>query len=374
MKDQRRTILVISPSLGIGGRERIAINTVKCFENLGYHVILVIFQNRDVEYPFDGELINLNIPASKRINGKIIAQIKRSFKLLRLRKKFNAQYVYSLGDASNITNVFSGLTHYGKSIVSLHVSSEVNDSIISKFIFYNAYRVICIAQDMQHCLLALYPRLKNTRVIENGYVLPNLSHKSKQSSSCSLRLVTMGRLEHQKGLDRLIGAMAIIIQTIPEAVLTIIGKGELKGKLIEQCEELDLQNTVRFQGYLSDPFPVLQSHSIYVLTSHTEGFPNALIEALNCGLPIVATDCSTGPREILSEHYTPEPVRGIQHEKYGVLVENSLDAFEDRFAEAIIQLWNNKEEMAHYREMAPERAKEFSMERYQEKLRKLIDE
>lgn len=374
MNDQKRTVFVVSPSLGIGGRERIAINTVKCFENLGYHAILVIFQNREVEYPFEGEMINLHVPASKGICGKIIAQIKRSFSLLRLRNKYHVQYVYSLGDASNVTNVFSGLTHSGKSIVSLHVSGEVNRSFISKFIYWKAYRVICIAQDMRHSLLTLYPKLKNVRVIENGYALPNLPYKRNQSSPCSLRLVTMGRLEHQKGLNRLIGAMEIIRKTIPDAVLTVIGKGGLKRELTEQCEQLGLQNAVHFQGYLSNPFPALQSHDIYVMTSHAEGFPNALIEALNCGLPIVATDCPTGPREILSAHYTPENVHGIQHEKYGVLVENSPDAFEERFAQAVIQLWNNKEEMETYRLTAPERAKEFSLEKYQEKLGNLINE
>ncbi len=373
MKDQRQTILVISPSLGIGGRERIAINTVKCFENLGYHAILVIFQNRDVEYPFDGEWINLHVPTRKSIAGKIIAQIRRSCKLLHLRKKYYAQYVYSLGDASNITNVLSGLTHYGKSLISLHVSGEVNDSIISRFIFSRAYRVICIAQDMRHCLLTLYPQLKNSRVIENGYELPYLAEKGARSSP-SLHLVTMGRLMYQKGLDRLIDAMAIILRRIPDAVLTIIGKGELENDLKNHCEQLGLRNSIKFLGYLSDPFPVLQSHDIYAMTSHTEGFPNALIEALNCGLPIVAADCRTGPREILSDHYTPELVHDIKFEKYGVLVDNSPEGFAERFAEAVIQLWNNKDEMKHYEEIAPKRAKDFSLERYQEKVEKLLNE
>lgn len=374
MSDQRRTVLVISPSLGIGGREKIAINTVKCFENLGYHTILVIFQNRDVEYPFEGELINLHVPANKGMAGKVIAQIRRSCKLLRLRKKYFVQFVYSLGDASNITNVLSGLTHHGKSLISLHVSGEVNDSKISRFIFSRSYKVICIAQDMQHYLLTLFPQLTNTCVIENGYELPYITKKEGTARTHSLRLVTMGRLMYQKGLDRLIDAMAFIVKYIPDATLTIIGRGELEDDLKRQSEQLGLQKSITFLGYLSDPFPVLQAHDIYAMTSHTEGFPNALIEALNCGLPIVAADCRTGPREILSEEYTPEPVHDIKRERYGVLVENGQEGFAERFAEAVIQLWNNNKDMERYCAAGPDRAKEFSLERYQDKLGKLLDE
>ena len=371
--DSRGTVLVISPSIGIGGREKIAINTVRSFERLGYHAILVIFQRCGVEYPFHGEMINLNVPAKKNAIGKITAQIRRSIKLLHLRKKYKTQFAYSLGDASNIANVLSGITHLGKSIISLHVFGEVNKSIVSKFIFHKADKLICIAQDMRHYLLMLYPRLKNVTVIENGYELSQIDRKEMEASSFP-RLVVMGRLTKQKGLSRLIKALKMVRQSIPDAKLTIVGKGELEAELKALADRLELRNAVAFQGYLSNPIPVLQASDIYTMTSYSEGFPNALIEALNCGLPVVAADCRSGPREILSATYMPEPIQGIKHEKYGVLVEESADGFEERFAEAVLQLWNNKKEMAYYRETAPQRAKDFSLERYQEKLKKLLDD
>lgn len=371
--DSRGTVLVISPSIGIGGREKIAINTVRSFESLGYRTVLVFFQRRDTEYPFHGESINLDVPASNNTLGRIIAQIRRTARLLRLRRQYNVKCVFSLGEAANISNVLSGFAHRGKTLIAVHGSGEVKKNWFSKFIFSKADRVVCIAQDMRHQLLSLYPDLRHVTVIENGYDLAPVEQTEKETTS-SLRLVTMGRLTRVKGFDRLIGSMKIISDSIPNAILTIIGGGELESELKELTARLGLENAVVFQGYLSDPFPVLQAQDIYALTSLEEGFPNALIEALNCGLPIVATDCPTGPREILSAHYTPENVHGIQHEKYGVLVENSPDAFEERFAQAVIQLWNNKEEMETYRLTAPERAKEFSLEKYQEKLGNLINE
>lgn len=334
MKDQRQTIMVISPSLGIGGRERIAINTVKCFENLGYHAILVIFQNRDVEYPFDGELINLNIPASKRFIGKIIALFKRSYGLFRLRKKFQVPFVYSLGDAANVTNVFSGITHRGKTIISLRVYKEIKKNVVNTLLFSLADWIICVAKDMQHGLLQHYPRLKHTEVIENGRVFPPLTHFEEQKA-ISPHIVTMGRLEKQKGFDRLIRSFRIVHADIPDSILTIIGEGSLRAELTELADQLSLREAVRFQGYLSDPYPVLQAQNIYVMTSYEEGFPNALIEAMYCGLPIVSVDCHSGPREILSKNYSSEAIQDIKFEQYGVLVDEQADGFEERFAQAV---------------------------------------
>lgn len=373
--DSRETVLVISPSLGIGGREKIAINTVRSFEGLGYHSVLVFFQRRNTEYPFQGEWINLNIPAQKNAIGRIIAQLRRAVRLLRLRKRYNAQLVFSLGEAANIANVLSSFTHRGKTIIAIHGFGEVKRNLVNSFVFRKADRIVCIAQDIRYQLLQLYPNLRNTVVIENGYEFQALAPSvDKRKTACGLHLISMGRLTQVKGFERLIKSVASLRTRIPDTQLMLIGDGEQKAMLSALARQLGIEESVHFAGFQADPFPWLREADIYALTSFAEGFPNALIEALNCGLPIVAADCRSGPREILSAAYTPEPVRGIKHEKYGVLVEESADGFEERFAEAVLQLWNNKKEMAYYRETAPQRAKDFSLERYQEKLKKLLDD
>ena len=217
-----------------------------------------------------------------------------------------------------------------------------------------------------------FPELKNTLVIENGYSL--LPEEPQAAASSTLHLVTMCRLAPVKGYDRLIRSMALIRIHIPDSVLTIIGKGKQESELKELAQRLGLGDAVVFSGFLADPFPALRNNHIFVLTSYMEGFPNALIEALNCGLPVVAADCRSGPREILSGVYTPEPVRGIRQEKYGVLVDASSDGFEDRFAQAVIQLWTDKQKMAYYRKNGFLRAEDFSLPRYQEKLEKLLQD
>ena len=371
MKDQE-TILVISPSLGIGGRERIAINTVHCFESLGYRTILVLLQHRDVEYSFSGERIDLDVPARRGFFGKIVAQIQRSRKVFRLREQYDVSVVYSLGEAANITNVLSGLKRRGKTIVAVHGFGEIRKSFLNRFVYSRADRVVCIAQDMRHQLLSLYPDLKGVAVIENGYELAE--RKGTRTPSSSLRLAAMGRLSRIKGFERMIESMAILRKSIPEATLTIIGDGEQRAELTALAQRLGLEKAIQFVGFLVEPFPVLREHDTFVLTSYSEGFPNALIEAMNQGLPVVAADCRSGPREILSGEYTPDPVQGIMREKYGVLVENSPNGFEERFAQAVVRLWNDREAMLYYEGIGPQRAKEFSLKRYREKLKRLLEE
>ena len=372
---ERKTILVVSPSLAIGGREKIALNTIRCFDELGYRAVLVVFRRCEREYPFDGERIDLEEPLHPGTAGRIRAQLVWARKLRRLRQQYRAECVYSLGEAANIANVLSGRSGGGKTVISLHDNAEFRTGFVPGWVYRHADRVVCIAQDMQYRLKQLYPGLDNTMVIENGCELPAVgAGKDAPAGSGSLRIAAMGRLNEVKGFDRLITSFCVIRHAVPDAVLTIIGKGAGEEKLKTLVRGLGLRDAVRFPGFLPDPVPVLVQHNMFALTSYEEGFPNALIEAMGCGLPVVASDCPTGPREILSASYSPDPVRETRTEKYGVLVENSDTGFESRFAGAVVDLWNDPDRRTEYEETCPQRAGDFSLERYRDKLKELLND
>ena len=165
---ERKTILVVSPSLGTGGREKIALNTVRCFEQLGYRAVLVVFRRCETEYPFDGERVDLDEPPRTGTAGRIRAQLARARKLRCLRQRYRAECVYSLGEAANIANVLSGRSGGGKTVISLHGNAELRTGFVPGWVYRHADRVVCVAQDMQYRLKQLYPGLDNTMVIENG--------------------------------------------------------------------------------------------------------------------------------------------------------------------------------------------------------------
>lgn len=117
-------------------------------------------------------------------------------------------------------------------------------------------------------------------------------------SAVGPHLVTAGRLSKEKGYDLLLDAMALVRRTLPHGDLTILGAGPLESQLKAQRDRLGLTEAVHFVGYKSNPYPYLKHADLFVLCSRREGLPNALLEALALGTPVVATDCPGGMGEI----------------------------------------------------------------------------
>ena len=108
-------------------------------------------------------------------------------------------------------------------------------------------------------------------------------------------IVSTGRLSHAKGYDVLLDAFARVADRFPEWELVILGDGELRDELIERAWRLNLHSRVVFAGAVQDPASFLVRAELFALASRYEGFPNAHIEALSLGVPVVATDCPTRP-------------------------------------------------------------------------------
>lgn len=114
-------------------------------------------------------------------------------------------------------------------------------------------------------------------------------------------ILAMGRLTWQKGFDTLLHAMAHIRASRQDLRLMILGEGELRGDLEQLAGALGINDVVRMPGFVDNPYAYLARARLFVLSSRWEGSPNALLEALACGCSVVATDCPSGPREILTE-------------------------------------------------------------------------
>lgn len=120
-------------------------------------------------------------------------------------------------------------------------------------------------------------------------------------------LVAAGRLAPWKGFGDLIRAVERLSRR-RRVRLLILGDGPLRGELEALISELGLQDKVRLLGYVENPLKFFTHADVFVLSSHVEGLPNVLVEAMMCGCTPVSTDCPTGPREVL------------QDGKYGYLV------------------------------------------------------
>lgn len=173
----------------------------------------------------------------------------------------------------------------------------------------NAYdKVVVISDDMKKEMLEMYPFLEKKVIrIYNSFNIEELEKKSLEIKEEYRKIIeennyilAIGRIEEtQKDFTTLIEAYNLIKDRITEK-LFIIGDGRHKNQLIDLVEKYNLQKRIIFLGFISNPYPFIKGAKLFVHSSKFEGLPTVLIEALILGKAIVATDCPTGPREILS--------------------------------------------------------------------------
>ena len=125
-------------------------------------------------------------------------------------------------------------------------------------------------------------------------------------------ILAVGRLTKQKDFPTLIRAFAQVLANRPSRLM-ILGEGVDRPMLEALVKELGLEDHVSLPGFVENPYAYMKRAALYVLSSRWEGLPTVLIEALYCGRPIVATDCPSGPREILAggQHGVLVPVGDV---------------------------------------------------------------
>jgi GalNAc-alpha-(1->4)-GalNAc-alpha-(1->3)-diNAcBac-PP-undecaprenol alpha-1,4-N-acetyl-D-galactosaminyltransferase len=150
--------------------------------------------------------------------------------------------------------------------------------------------------------LAFYPRDRGYRsiVMPNPVITPVAEIATTQLVP-SPTLIAIGRLHPVKGFDLAIAAFAKLRDKHPDWHLTILGEGSNRVELEELRSQLQLTSCVHFLGQVQNVNAHLRQADIFVLSSRFEGFPMALCEAMACGLPVVATDCLSGPSEIITD-------------------------------------------------------------------------
>lgn len=136
--------------------------------------------------------------------------------------------------------------------------------------------------------------------------LKRLSVESKESpapETVSLfQIVTAGRLHEQKGMIYLLQAIRqLVSEGFQQVRLDILGDGELAGSLKQFVKEESLQTHVEFHGFQKNPIPWFKRSHLFCLPSLFEGMPNSLLEAMAVGVPVLAADCPSGPREVLRD-------------------------------------------------------------------------
>ncbi len=212
--------------------------------------------------------------------------------------------------------------------------------------------IICVGNAIRDRLVKDYRYPANKTVtIYNGVCLSHFDRHNGSEPALKARLarnpdelllVSTARLSEQKRLDILLSAMARLLQDGVRCNCVIVGDGPLRTQLSDQAAALGLSGRVFFEGFQKDVRPYLQIADAFVLTSHREGFPLSILEAMACGLPCVVTDVGGN-------------AEAVTHNVHGLVVPPGSV---DKVAEAISYLATHPSERAEMSRMARLRVRE----------------
>ena len=171
-----------------------------------------------------------------------------------------------------------------------------------------ADRAVAVSEGVREGLMAMYrPPADRLAVLPNFIDVDDVDRRAAEPAPDldpdRFHLVTVGRLNPQKGHLDLLRAMTQLVhrRRLDRLHLHLLGQGPLEAKLRDFVVRHQLQNHVTFAGYVSNPLPYVKRCQLFCLPSLYEGLPLALLEAMACTVPVLATDCPSGPREVLAD-------------------------------------------------------------------------
>lgn len=327
-----KSVGLLISTMNSGGAERVVSHLTRILGQ-DYDVHLILFEDTYMEYECAGTLHSLDVPATP--GGpltKLTLLRKRIARLKALIRREKLECVISFVTSPNVVNLLAGVPGCRKVISIRNYSNDV--SALKDRLFRALYRrADCIVPVSKIIARQFHTRYgiptQKLRPIYNPYDFRLMEEKGKEPLSQEEEIfyrdrfvfANVGRIMHQKGVWHLLKAFDAVHKEHPQAGLVIVGEDFTKGKLPALIEKLGLADSVLLTGRSRNPYQYLYHADCYVLSSLFEGFPNALVEAMACNCAVIATDCKSGPREILYE--TPDLAdcaTGVTEADYGILV------------------------------------------------------
>ncbi|WP_340063254.1 glycosyltransferase [Ascidiimonas aurantiaca] len=367
---QKPRISILDISFTSGGAEKVISLLLKKLIN-DYDVTLVLFYN-EIHFPIPDEVdtvIFCKQGPDRKFRQKIIDTIGFLFKYHRLLRRKRIEYAVSFLAFPNLIN---GIIAMFNPRTKMYVSERgfPSDNTTSKLslkiakIFYpllynRCYKLfsnsVYINQDLKENFGITIPM----EVVYNPIELPKntLVPSSIKNTEAPFKIINVGTLNTRKNQQMIIAAIA---QLGTKYELSVLGNGHLENDLKNQIITLQLEKQVFLKGRVKNVNTHLLASDCFVLSSFTEGFPNALLEAMAVGLPCISTNCLSGPLELLHDNKPLQIEKGgFFRATYGILINNDDTA---GLAKALRYLCENPEERQKYSALSLERASQYQLD------------
>jgi len=383
------TVALMVNALGPGGAERIVLTICSELLRRGRDVELVCLE-REVAYelPPGLRIVFLSGEGEGPAEGsaplaggiaKLLALPRLARRLAALSRERGYRAVQSHLFRANYVNVLSrafGARHETEVVNHTKPERLLHEGLpgkanaaLARLLYPRADRIVAISSRMASDLAA-FLGLDESRIatINNPYEVDRARELASLPSDCRHEarpgrrtVVAMGRLVPLKRFGDLLEAFAAVAARETDLDLAVLGEGPERLALETRASELGLADRVFFPGFAANPYRLLGSAAAFVLSSETEGFPNALIEALALGIPVVSTDCVSGPREILAPgsdwRKTMSLGGGVEEAAHGLLVPVGDP---EALAEGLGRILRDKALAERLRAQGPFRARDFA--------------
>ncbi len=299
-------VFIITPNLRFGGSEKV-VSLIGNELNKTNDVFTIVFDNKKQSFKVNSNIYDLNAPASENKYRKLISFLKRVFKIIKFIKRHDPDHIISFTESANyvaiICCIFTRKTKRLRVSVRTNLNFYPTRTKLLVYLFYNfANKIIAQTNGAKEGLKNIGIKENKIQVINNPIrfrAIKNIFEKRQY-------ILSVGRLSHEKGFDLLLRS---IKKTNNKNIrLVIVGDGEEKNKLIKLSKKLNIENKIKFVGYKKQMRKWYLNAKFLVLSSHYEGFPNVIIEAMSFACPVISFDCDYGPKEI------------IKNENNGILV------------------------------------------------------
>ena len=371
-------IAVFIYSLGGGGAERVVSQLIPYLENNGFDVYLVLMNNTCV-YPFQTKIKPFFLENSKATENSVLKLLKIPFLAYKYhiflkKNKINKSFSFLTrpGFISVLTKWFnkkrtiiiSERSYSSNQYGSNNLKSWMNNFLIQK-LYPKADLIIANSNGNAQDLITNYnvPRYKITTIYNPISLEAIFAIEPKKDffDTNYFNLVSVGRLNRGKNHHLLIKSLEFF--KLQKVRLYIFGDGILKDELEKTIQDLKLENYVFLMGFESNIYKYLKAADLFVFSSNHEGFPNVILEAMACELPIVSTNCPSGPNEIFKVNTDYDFSDNVVTD-YGILVpRNNIK----KMVEAINHLMQNKKYYQNCKTQVVKRVADFEVNKILEK-------
>lgn len=369
-----KKILFFIPTLTGGGAEKILLDTVNNLDCNKYEITVQTLYD-------EGLYIN---QLSKKIKYKSINSFKNIF-----FKKIYSQLLFHIISPRIIYNIFikddydieiaylegistkiigESTNKKSKKFAWVHIDlfnyynlNKVYRNIDENTISYRKFdKILCVSNSVLEGFIKRFGDFKNVfvqyNVIDDIEIQKRSLEPVDYDFSNKFKLITIGRLTHQKGYDRLLEVHKKLVNEGLDFELLILGDGEKRLEIEEFININKLHDSVKLLGFRSNPYAFIKRSDLFVCSSRAEGFSTVATEAIILGVPIVTTECA-GMKELLGDS------------EYGLIVKNDTDSLYN----GLKLILTNKEKYNFYKEKAQLRGKNFTKKKRIDELDELFN-